>query len=181
MTDSAGGFTLLEILVSVVIVSVLTTIITVGFRVSRDNQRIVLAKQELEALIRDTQKRAFNEEREERCLRSLPESALDRRRRCADVGIVLEGNRVTQFADTHGEIGDRFFTTGDYTVTTLPLASSQGVSIGEKTTLLFKGVPPTIELLVNGRVITAPVELVLRSGTATKTLLLHPYGQLEAK
>lgn len=162
------GFTLIEVMVTITIISILAAIITVALPKSRESQDLILAGQQLQSLVREAQKRALNEQRDQPCVDQAAEAKY-----CSDVGLHIETTTVRMFADIASD-GD--YTAADYTIYTADLVG--GVSIETPLTLLFRAVPPTITLFVNNGE-TDAVTLRLQSGAVLHTLIVNRYGQIE--
>lgn len=163
------GFTLIEVILTMAILSILITLISTGYPVVRDNQALQLAQQQLEFLVREAQQRALNEERDETCLDSAEEA-----RRCSDVGLAFNGSAITLFADTTGE--DLAYTVGDYVIATHQSpAQLTGID-----SILFVAQPPNITLLANGlQPLSGQASLRAQVGEQEVQLNIKNYGQVE--
>ena len=171
-----AGFTLIEVVVTMAILSALVTLLTVGYPTTRDNQALQLAQQQLQFLVRDAQQQALNEEREEECLNQFsPDDA--EQRRCSDVGLSFRDQIVIMFADTSGD--DLIYDAGaggDYVITSQELSAT----VASQDSLLFIAQPPTIRLLVNGaELVGEPARLTLTAGEQKANLVIGKYGQVE--
>ncbi|MEX1997890.1 MAG: prepilin-type N-terminal cleavage/methylation domain-containing protein [Candidatus Andersenbacteria bacterium] len=170
---ASSGFTLLEVVVTVVIIGIMITILTVAFPSTRDSQALLLAQQKIEFTLRDAQKRALQEERDPDCLLDNPGEPA----RCSDVGVFIDGQTLLLFADTGDDAADQQYSPGiDYVIQQEELPAGV-VATGDKS-FLFLGQPPTIELLVDGAV-KNPGRFELKLGTTIVRLAVYPYGQLE--
>lgn len=165
------GFTLLELVVVVAIFGILTALLARAFPAVRDTQRLTLAEQELQSLVREAQRRALNEERDEACEQRASEPA-----RCSDVGLRFSNNTVTMFADIDGN--NEFGNSNDYMLpgkaTTLPA----GARVTAPRTLIFRGIPPNIKLYANGGE-TITTTVTLAAGKFTSVVEVSRYGITE--
>ena len=166
------GYTLLEVVVGIGIISLVATLLAVGYPSTRDTQELLVAQQRFEALLRDAQEQARNEERSPDCLATVLE---EDRKACSDIGLALRGQTITLFADTFG--ADRRYTAGDDFV----LAQQQlpeGVLVADLD-LVWLGVPPTTTLYADGVAVvddTAPHEVTFRYRSHSLTVAVFPFG-----
>lgn len=169
------GYTLLEVVITIVIILIATLLVSSAFPVVRAQQGLLRAERQLQSLIRDVQQRASNEIRDQECL-DLVGDELENQRLCSDLGLHLLGNQITLFADTSD---DDIFTSTDYVFDTQTLATP--VSSVNEHSLLFEATPPTISLISNGATLPPDetIDLTLQSENTTKDFLIYAYGQLE--
>ncbi len=173
------GFTLLEIVFVVVIIGIITSVLLVGYPSSRDAQTLTLAEQQLQATIRDAEKRAINEERPEECLNRFPAVNIEDRRRCSDVGVYATDKFLKIFSDTNGNLE---YDSGEFAAPAQKLPGAAAIS-GQHN-ILWRGSPPVIEIYHNGQLLQSPdnpAEIKLRAGRSEITLLIHPYGYITRK
>jgi prepilin-type N-terminal cleavage/methylation domain-containing protein len=172
-----NGFTLLEIIITVSILVIVTTVLAVAWPRVREQQALLLAKQTMQALFRDAQQQALNEERSAACLERSG-GAPPAQRRCSDIGIVIKNATVHVFADTAGQ--DNRFSDEDLILNTqeLPLGVR---GVGSEQSFLFKATPPRLFVFVNGQFVSpaTPGSLVLQSGRHQEHYRVQPYGQIE--
>ncbi len=174
--QASSGFTLIEIVVSVVIVSTLAAIIAVAFPSARDQQRLGLTQQEIQLRLREARQRALNEDRPSECLLRYADDDLKHRRRCSDIGVYVAGQELTLYADTSGD--GSYSAAGDYVLSAATLPASV-VSSGVQS-FQFIAAPPTIGLFVDGREVTDASEpLRLRTGSTESTFVVTAAGELQ--
>lgn len=166
----SAGFTLLEIVVTVGIIGVLSTLLLRGLPLARDAQGIRLGEQLMQAQIRAAQAGAVAEQRAEACVVLAGEEA----RRCSDLGVEVLGRELVTFADVSGD--GRFERQADFELGRVALPD--GVEVVAGATFVFRAVPPTVDMFVNGAPVS-PGRVELRSGQVTQRLLVHSYGQVE--
>lgn len=173
---SDKGYTLLEVIVTIVIIGIITLVVTTAFPTIRTQQSLLRAERQIQSLVRDVQQRASNEIREDECLDQF--NQIEDERRCSDVGLHIQNDQIILFSDT---IDDDIFTSEDFRIDNQTL--SVPTTIEQPTTFLFEATPPTTTLYINGAALppndTYP--FILRSGSVQKNLLMYPYGQIEAE
>lgn len=174
-----SGFTLVETVVTMAIIGIVTTIIAVAFPVMRHRQGLLLGAQRLEALLRETQQLALNEDRAPACTDQFlgdDESASRARQRCSDVGLLVEGTTVTLFADTDGS--KTYSRSRDFRLRdpeTLPAA------VTGSHTFVSLASPPQLWLYADGVLLDDqhPATLQLTFRQASTMLLVRPLGKVE--
>ena len=174
--DSSPGFTLIEVVVMIAILSIVTTVSVVALPKARNNQRLVTDTEKIQANIRTAERYAINEVRSDACIEYVGNDA-ELRRRCSNVGIALQEKQLITFADT---TGDREYTeNADFVIEEDSLSS--GVESDGWQTIVFEATPPTIYTYVDGTVISPqlPATITLQAGEQTRTLEVHPYGRIE--
>ena len=166
------GYTLLEVVVGIGIISLVATLLAVGYPSTRDAQELLLAEQQLQSLVRDAQERALNEERLPDCLATVAE---EDSKLCSDSGVALRGQVITLFADTAG--ADQRFTAGlDFVLAEVALPG--GVTAVDLD-LVWLGVPPTTTLYANGLPVlddAAPAAVTLSYRGQSLTVDVFPAG-----
>ncbi len=175
------GFMLIELVVTLAIVGIVTTLIAVAFPALRERQALLLAQQRFEALLREAQQRALNEDRPEACVQLFPgtdERALASQKRCSDVGVHIAGRAATLFADVDGN--KAFSPARDFIihdVEVLPASFTPTLAV------VVVGRPPQLELYGNGVVLTDqhPLPVTVQSGTATSQLTISSFGKVAAR
>lgn len=183
-----NGFTLLEVVVTVTIISFLTFIVTSALPVARRNQALNTTRQYISYALQQAQHQAINEVRSAACVRSVIDS-----KRCSDVGVAVRDNRLVIFADTASP-QDWHYTEGqDYLLSTVMLPASValtdrgGTPVTRWRSWVFVGIPPTLQLYVNENpsvngtpLMTDQISiLMLLSGPTRLALTISPYGQVE--
>jgi len=186
--DHEAGYTLIEVVVVLVVIGVLSAITARAYPAARSNQSLSLAEQQLQSAFRDAQELAINESRSTECREAAADAGRlpDDQRQCSDIGIFVSGNELLWFADTDlgpddtlG--GDKQYTDGvDMILKRLPLPS--GVSVvaggGSNTSFLFEGIPPSVNLRVDGVPFTVPGLVVLAADDAEVRLEVRSHGQV---
>lgn len=173
------GFTLLETVITVGILLILAGLITASWPRFRERQAILIAREQLQALFRQAQQQALNEDRDEKCLDTVEEEVFARRR-CSDIGVALKEDKILIFADTDGN--DNQYTDNDFIVEEHTLPAAVQTTEVDWQSFLFKGQPPSIELydpkgfLVRS---TRTASFTLKIGEASRVLYVSPYGQVE--
>lgn len=175
-TKEVQGFTLIEVLVTITIVSIMSAVLVVSWPRARDHNALVITERQLQSLLRDAQEKALNGDRAPTCVASTPEA-----RRCADIGIALHNNQVILFADTKGT--NNSYTPGNsgdaiLLNTTLP---SGVTSVNTNwQSYLFRFVPPIVELYGNGQLVSQNgASLTVQIRQQQKQWRVLPYGQLQ--
>lgn len=176
-----SGFTLIEMVVSIAIIGILTTMIAVGYPAVRDRQTLQRAHQQLEVLVREAAQQTLNEERAAACRDRFPGDALaavTSRRRCSDVGIHIQGATATLFADLDGN--KAYSVNRDYNIRD-PIALPAPVT--EAATIVFNASPPYLTLYGNASLVDDqhPFEVVLQLHGGTNVLVIRPYGKVEQR
>lgn len=168
-----GGFTLLEVVVTVTIVSLLTLIVTAALPAARSHQALRLAQQQVSDGLAAASHRAINEIRPPACTNRVAAA-----KRCSDVGVALQAGELIIFADT-AEPQDWQYSEGqDEILATITLPT--GVTT-ERQSFVFIATPPTLELYHDGQLMAAQekIPLVLVSDRARVPLTVSSYGQVE--
>jgi prepilin-type N-terminal cleavage/methylation domain-containing protein len=174
-----SGFTLIEVVVVVVIISFATALLLVAFPSLRDHERLVAAEQALQSALRTAESQAINEERSEEC-RNLNLNQLECQRRCADVGVVADDDHLILFADLDqdglwnqggADCG------GDLKLSEVPLPAGIKGS-DELPAFVWRGVPPVVTLYVNGDEALKPQTVMFALGEKEITLYVNPYGHV---
>lgn len=174
-----SGFTLLEMVITVSILVTVTVLVAVAWPKVREEQALLLAREQLQTFFHQAQQAALNEQRPAACLERVGGKP-EQQRRCSDVGVVITQATVRLFADTTGD--NNQYNPGDFILVeqTLPL-SVVGAGDGSQS-FLFRDTPPLLNLFgPRGEQVTAqkPAQLRLRAGRRVVTYIVRPYGQLE--
>lgn len=170
------GFTLIETLVTISIVSLITAILVVSWPWAREQQAFTLATQVIASRLKEAQQYAINEQRPERC---------EAQRQCSVVGIAVRGAELVMFADTRGlnqQYDEAAGVTGDFIIQKQTLPSAVTTDAGQWQSWVFKAVPPNvISFGPTGEEIApgAATSLILEWGTKQRTLTIRPYGHVE--
>jgi prepilin-type N-terminal cleavage/methylation domain-containing protein len=167
-----SGFTLLEVIVVVTIISLLTLIVTAALPAARAHQTLRLATQQVSDVFAQASHRALNEVRPESCT-----SRASQPKRCSDVGVALGNNQLILFADTTDP--QWHYTAGqDEVLATIVLPT--GVTAATQS-FVFTATPPTLEVYADGKLIAGKqrIPLTLTSGDQPIALTVSAYGQVE--
>lgn len=169
---AAAGFTLLEIIVTIAILTTITIVVAVAYPTTRRHQALGIAEQTLQMRIRGALATAVNEERTPDCrveanTRAVPEQ------RCSDVGVYVADEELITFADL---TNDGMYTAiDDFELNRVSFAG--GVQAVTPVSFLFLGVPPDSTLLVNGLEASSG-QIVLRAGQTMVPLNVYSYGHV---
>lgn len=170
---SASGFTLVEMMVIITIVTIFTIITARALPIVRNQQNVRLAQQQISSLLNEARHQALNETRQDACLESHGQSE----KKCSDIGLDLRQTTATLFADTDD---DNRFSARDFIIRQQPIAGS--MTALTPTTALFEASPPSVVMYGNGA-LKAPgdssLTLILESGGDQKNYLIDSYGHLE--
>ena len=171
------GMTLLEVVVSISIISIATALLLSALPLIRSQQQLKLAAAHLQSDLRRAQLGAINETRVPACLDEAGDNAAQKQR-CSDIGITVQNNQVVEFADIDAD--GRYNEPTDFFLSREPLPGA--VSVPAKT-WVFKASPPTSTLYVNGTVQLAsqPDITIITAGSLKATLNTYAYGYVEAK
>lgn len=172
-----SGITLLEVLVTLTILTLVTYLVTTAFPVIREEEALVHARQELASSLRAAQTQALDEQRSPECLLQVGDNPAEAKL-CSDVGVMLAGDTLTTFADTNDndQFDDRDFVLDR---SALP----QPVRVATPVSLLMEATPPNVILYVDGLPLGAGQQAVvtLQSRQRSQTLIITAYGVLERK
>ena len=173
---STTGFTLIESVVVISIITILTYLVLNALPLARTNQEMENDLQQLRSFLSRAQQQALNEIREDDCL-SFAGSDEDAQRRCSDVGVLVASGSLTMFADIDGN-GD-YSNGADFIIDESDLAA--GVEGNIPVSIVFASTPPTIITLSDVDVLapneSAVVKLELED--ASRELTIGPYGIIE--
>lgn len=175
------GFSLIEIVVTIAIIGILTTMVAAGYPAVRNRHTMQRAQQQMELLLREAQQQTLNEERAKACRDLSPrdtEGDIVARRRCSDVGIHLQGTTAILFADLNSD--KAYSANRDYQIRdpeTLP------ATVVPNQTIVFNATPPHLTMYGNGGIVDGqhPLEVTFQLHNDTSTLLLRPFGKIEQK
>ncbi len=172
-----SGFSLIESLVIVSIISIIAALSLTAFPAVRAHQQLVSDTELIKSLLLDSKERALNQVRPEKCLDQF-EAGDKARAGCSDVGIAFVGKEIIQFADTTGTT--KRYNMGDYTIVRLKLSTK--IVTGSVRSLLFYSNPPSVFLHANsvaamGPQGTAPINLLANNG-ATRKLEVTQFGTI---
>ena len=179
-----SGFSLVESLVIISIIAILTSASVSALPAARAHQELISDTEQIRSLLTDAKQRAVNQVRPEECIAQLRVEQTDKAgAACSDVGIALtsDGN-IVEFANTNNP-EQREYTSGDYNIVTLPLATSAAES--SVTSILFFSEPPTVFLHPDGRDAMTPDEtatIILRANNGeARKLTVHQFGTIDVE
>ena len=167
-----NGFTLIEMVIVIAMMSALTGVVVTGLPAARTSQLLEGDIQRLRSVLSQAQQRALNEIRDQECLDQAG-ADIDNQRYCSDVGVAILNQRLVMFADLNG---DQDYTEGvDYLIEEQEQASSV---VGETQTIVFAVDPPTVITYANAAILSAAelVEVTIRVGQQDRQLSIGPYG-----
>jgi prepilin-type N-terminal cleavage/methylation domain-containing protein len=177
--SAQSGFTLIEVMVTIAIVTITTVIVATGFPRLRDQQQQLLARQQITSLIREAQQQSINGQRPDKCLSTV---AGDQAKKCSQAGLALRGNEYYLFLDTSNN-DDRKFTNekSDFIISHGNLPGGVTVASAAWRSFLFVPDPPSTTLYVDGEVVTpqVPATIVLRQNLTQLLLQVLPSGVVE--
>lgn len=176
VSNNQTGFTLLEVVIVISIMTIVTYAVLTALPVARTNQQLTGDITALRSILTNAQQQAVNEIRSPDCLATVPSDA-DSQRRCSNIGVFIADNKVIQFADTSP---DRIYTPGvDYILRESDQAS--GLKGGPDITILFEADPPTVVTYANGQVLgpKQKVSFTLAIKDTQRALTIGPYGIIE--
>lgn len=171
---NSSGFTLLEIVVVVGIISAVTAYASIAYPSVRQQQKIIMAEQILQSTMRETQQKAINEERNPDCITEQAGSA--DKKHCSDLGLYFDGSKIVLFANTNLS-DDNKYESDDYNklgTVSLP----DGVTISGLHSLLFKATPPSVKMYADGQPIHTTTTATIQIGDNSEKVTLGPYGQV---
>ena len=170
-----AGFTLLEIIVTIIIMMILTFLVASAFPAVREGQSILKAEHLLQVTVRSAQIQALDERRDQECLDQVGTDKV-LRKQCSDVGVHLVSDKVITFADTSD---DNTYSQDDYKIAEVSLPF--GVTVSSATTFLFEATPPSVSLYVDGVLVDAANhgEVTLVTSQSQNTYGVYPYGQFQ--
>lgn len=162
--SSQAGLSLLEVLVTLTLVTLTTLLIGSAFPVIRERRALEQTKQQVTAAIRAAQIQALDEQRQTACLDRVG-GELRQQKLCSDIGVFLAGGQLQTFADTHD---NNQFDQDDFLLGTAAFPNS--ITAAVPASLLFEATPPNIILYVNGTIIA--------SGQTATVTFTGPFNQL---
>lgn len=170
-----AGFTLLEVLVTLTIVTVVTYLVTSAFPVVRDEETLTHASQQLISTLRAAQTQALDEQRSPDCLTHVGEGPR-LAKLCSDVGVLIRGGELLTFADTND---NNQFDERDFPLHTNSLPAP--VVVTSPVSLVIEATPPNVSLYVNGLGIqpAGTATVTLHSRGRTKSVTVTAYGVVE--
>lgn len=170
-----AGLSLLEVMVTLVLITATTALVASAFPVVREQQALEQARQQFTAAVRAAQTQALDEHRTPDCLSRLG-TAIAQQKLCSDIGVAILGNELHTFADIHDN--NQFdHDDADMHITSLP----PGITVVSPGSILFEATPPNLTAYFNGQVVSPaqPVTITLRSPHRELSLTISAYGLVE--
>ncbi|MEK7499307.1 MAG: hypothetical protein AAB649_01740 [Patescibacteria group bacterium] len=188
----SAGFSLIESLVIVSMISILSVMSLRAIPALRSHQELVTDTEKIRALILDARQRTLNQVRPADCLKEL-EKDHPTRATCSDVGVALQFGEIIEFSNTYtvgnGALkydwdgGSESTTVRDHVIQRLKPVTR--IKSGSPTSLLFMGVPPTIELYRDGTKVNPGDEstkiTLIASNGSTRTITVYSSGTIDVK
>lgn len=173
--SSESGLTLLELIITLSVITIATLVVGSALPVVREHQALQQARQQFTSYIRTAQTQALDEQRSDACLERMGDS-LPLQKRCSDLGVYVEGNQLTVFADTQDN--DQY-DASDIVLNTANLPAT--IAAASPASILFEATPPNIRTYVNGLLVipSAPAALTLISPNRAVSLTISAYGLVE--
>ena len=175
-TKRSSGFTLLETLVIIVIITVMTLLVLRAFPLARTRQKLIADTAQIQLWLRSSEADALNEVRPEDCLLKVGSNPSSQKH-CSDRGVAMRGNQVVLFADI---VSDQDYTEGgDFILAQHELAT--GTQSTTWQSFVFLASPPNITMYFNGQPL-APNQaqtIILESDGQTRELPIYPYRHLD--
>jgi len=170
-----SGFTLIEMMVIIVIISIMTVLLAVAFPVVQRQQQLKLTATTLVSQLRRAQQLALDETRDDACLQLLADQPQNQTR-CSDIGVAIRNPTLITYADIDG---NHQYTDGhDYVLNKIDAPST--VSLANKD-FLYQGAPPTVNAFVDGApsALNAAVPLDMTINNEVTSLTVFPYGYVQ--
>ncbi len=177
--NTQTGFTLIESLVIISLISILTAMSVRAIPTIRAHQELVSDTENIRALLYDAKQRTLNQVRPENCLPGVPDDLA--RARCSDVGVALKNGELIIFADTAPSVQNYNYDTGDREIVRSKLATN--VDTGSATSLVFAGVPPSAVLYKDGVALTGGSDftriMLTASNGSKRSIKIYSFGTME--
>lgn len=170
-----SGLSLLEVVVTLVLITLTTFLAGVAFPVVREQQALTQTRQQFTAAVRAAQIQALDEQRSAECLDRVG-AGLRQQKLCSDIGVYVAEGELRTFADIQD---NNLFDAND-----MPLGRSllpATITAATPTTILFEATPPNVITYVNGDLIplNQKATIVFRSPHRELSLTLSAYGLVE--
>ena len=171
--QASSGFTLLEVVIVMTILTIMTYLVVSALPPARVNQRLESDVQQFRSLISRAQQLAVNEVRPDSCLARAGANE-ETQRRCSNVGVVARTGELVLFADLDGD--RRYSGPADFEIEKIPQTAD--VNDGREADIVFEADPPEVFMYADSRIIGAGQSYVVRFaiGEATRTFSIGPYG-----
>jgi prepilin-type N-terminal cleavage/methylation domain-containing protein len=167
-----SGYTLIEVLITVTIITLVTTIGITALPLVRDSQNLRLAEQELQSKLRVAGKKALHENRDQRCL---DDPRVETPSACSDIGLAVTSNLLILFADINQDLN--YSSGADLILEEVPLPNQ--VRALTDTVFLFVAEPPALQLYQDGVPLLSddqPGEITLLASSRESQLTISPFA-----
>lgn len=173
-----NGFTLIETIIMISIITILTSLTVGAFPIARARQRIIADSSAIQLWLREAERRAHNETRTEDCLNQAG-SDPEVQKRCSDVGLALRGQEAHIFADLDG---NRNYSPDDDFIYSQNSLEAELDNADAWQAFVFTATPPNLTMHYNGQVVrpNTAITLTLTSGSQQQQLPIYPYRHLDA-
>ncbi|MDA1169186.1 MAG: hypothetical protein O3A36_02515 [bacterium] len=193
MIRAARGFSLVESMVIVSMISILSVMSLRAIPALRSHQELIADTEKIRALLLDAKQRTLNQIRPDDCLDTYDVDD-PVRAACSDTGLGLQWGEIIEFSNSYYK-GKGSVHIYDYDFKGLPRETLQSdyvinrskpvtrVQLGSPTSLLFKSTPPTVELYRNGTLVTpdddsTKITLIASNGSK-RTLTIYSSGTID--
>lgn len=169
------AFTLLEVLVTLTIITIVTYLVTVAFPNIREEEALTHARQNIISALKSAQTQALDEQRSPKCLARVSGGATNAKR-CSDIGILLRGQDLITFADIND---NNQFDNQDFALQSAVLP--RPVVTTATTSFVIEATPPNVTMWHDGVIIPAGsrATVTIRARQRTKTLSFSSYGVID--
>lgn len=182
--DNASGFTLIESVVVMAIVSMVSVLALNAIPVLRAHQELVADTENFRSLLFDSKQRTVNQVRPPSCL-SQYEINNPLRAACSDVGIAIYLGELIQYANTANQNQHTYEPgiAGDFEIAKIKIVSTVEMPRSLKS-LLFISMPPTVVTYSDGAIISpgnnASSKIYLNaSDGSTRVIIIHSLGTID--
>lgn len=179
---NTSGYTIIEVITSVVIFGIMTALVARGYPAWRSHQQLVQGEQIVQNAFRDAQQQALQEIRDEDCVHTAP--SYDVLRLCSDIGLWMEAGKgeIIYFADTNNP-DENEYDSGDFYIRSETVPSS--ITFKENRSFVFQSLGPAQKLYSGqpGLEVTgnSPGSIILSQEPGANILnyTVGPYGQIQ--
>lgn len=172
--SASAGFTLIEVVVSIAVVSVVATMIATAYPVVRQAQQLDAAEQQIQAALYEARDMAFNEERDQKCLDQADVEKGMLAKYCSDVGVKFDRDKLILFADSDNS--ETFAVGSDFIIKTIALTGGVYIEVPTPDTEIFYGEPPSLRMEPG----VGP-EFKIVAATSTRAIFVDSLGRVERK
>ncbi len=172
------GFTLVESMVIIAIISILSLLSAAALPRARASQQLTVSGQQLQALFNGAQQQSLDEVRTEPCLVIAGGDAA-REKACSNIGVGIQGTSAVVFADLDGS--RTYQAPTDFLIATHTLtAGSTNTEPDYWQSFVFEATPPTVTLFADGIVVgpQTPALISLQAAAQRQSWAVYPYGRM---